>query len=70
MSCPTPKDIPFWEQYNLSVEEASAYFRIGERKLRKLIDEDKDAEFIIWNGSRPLIKKRLFEKYIDRSNVI
>ena len=29
-------EIPVWEKYTLSVEEAAAYFRIGENKLRKI----------------------------------
>lgn len=51
--------------YTLSVEEACAHFRIGENKLRKIINERPDADFILWNGSRVLIKRTLFEKFID-----
>ena len=29
-------DIPIWERYTLTIEEASKYFRIGENKLRRL----------------------------------
>ena len=65
-----PKEIPIWEKYMLSVEEAAMYFRIGEAKLRKIISEDKDADFILWNGNRPQIKRVLFEKYIDKCNVL
>lgn len=57
--------IPIWRKYTLSIQEAAEYFRIGDKKLRKLIDEGPDAEFILWNGSRPQIKRRLFEQYID-----
>ena len=32
-------DVPIWEKYTLTIEEASKYFRIGEKKLRKLITE-------------------------------
>ena len=28
-------DIPIWERYTLTIEEASKYFRIGENKLRR-----------------------------------
>ena len=62
--------IPFWERYTMSVEEAAAYFRVGENKLRKLISEDKDADYILWNGNRPQIKRKKFEEYIDRHNLI
>ena len=55
--------IPPWERYTLSVEEAAAYFRIGENKLRKIISEN--ADFILWNGNRPQIKRKKFEQFID-----
>ncbi|MBR3246251.1 MAG: excisionase [Parasporobacterium sp.] len=57
--------IPIWEKYTLSVEEAAVYFRIGEAKLRRLISENADADYILWNGNRPQIKRRLFGKFID-----
>ncbi len=62
--------IPFWEQYTLTVEEASAYFRIGIKKLRNFVNENKNADWIIWNNSRPQIKRKLFEQYIDSLDFI
>ena len=62
--------IPFWEQYTMTVEEAAAYFRIGENKLRKIISENKDANFILWNGNRPQIKRNIFERYIDHCGLV
>lgn len=64
------EDIPLWQKYTLSVEEAARYFRIGRAKLRKLIDENANAPYILWNGNRPQIKRKLFEEYIDKLNVI
>ncbi len=63
-------EIPLWEKYTLTIDEAAAYFRIGENKLRKIISEDPDAVFILWNGNRPQIKRVLFEKYIDKCSII
>lgn len=63
-------DIPFWEKYTLTIDEAAAYFRVGENKLRKLVNENKDAEYILWNGNRPQIKRKLFERYIDRCSLV
>lgn len=57
--------IPFWEKYTLTIQEASDYFRIGEKKLRKLVDNNKNSNFIMWNGNRPQIKRRKFEQYVD-----
>ncbi len=46
-------DIPVWEKYTLTIEEASKYFRIGENKLRRLAEENKDAGWlIIYHGVR------------------
>ncbi len=64
------KQIPFWEKYTLSIEEAAAYFRIGRDKLYKLVSENKDADFILWNGTRAQIKRKKFENYIDKLNVV
>ena len=61
----TKNYIPVWEKYTLTLEEASVYFRIGYKKLRKLIDEHPNAGFILWNGNRAQIKRKVFEKFVD-----
>ena len=58
-------DVPIWEKYTLTVEEASKYFRIGEKKLPKLAEENLDAGWVIVNGNRIQIKRKQFEKIID-----
>ncbi|MDV5976565.1 excisionase [Streptococcus canis] len=54
-------DIPVWEKYTLTIEEASKYFRIGE---------NKDAGWLIMNGNRIQIKRRQFEQVIDKLDAI
>ena len=63
-------DIPVWERYTLTIEEASRYFRIGENKLRRLAEENKNANWLIMNGNRIQIKRKQFEKFIDEAEVI
>ena len=63
-------DVPIWEKYTLTIEEAARYFRIGEKKLRKLVEENPDAGWLIMNGNRAHIKRRQFEKVIDSLDVI
>lgn len=63
-------DVPVWEKYSLTLEEASRYFRIGEKKLRKLVDEHPDADWYIMNGNRIQIKRKAFEKFFDMLTVI
>lgn len=64
------KTIPIWEKYVLTIEEAAQYFHIGENKLRRIISENRDAEFLLWNGNRAQIKRRMFERYIDNCDVV
>jgi len=63
-------DVPIWEKYTLTIEEASKYFRIGENKLRKLAEENLSAGWIIMNGNRIQIKRKQFEKIIDSLDVL
>ena len=60
------KDVPIWEKSNLSLEEAAAYSSIGINKLRDLTNE-KDCNFVLWVGNKRLIKKRLFDSYIEQA---
>ncbi len=65
-------NIPIWKKYALTIEEASCYFGIGENKLRKLISQDEinNSSLIIKNGSKSLVKRTQFEKYLDSLEVI
>lgn len=63
-------DIPIWVRYTLTIEEASKYFRIGENKLRRLAEENKNANWLIMNGNRIQIKRKQFEKIIDTLDAI
>ena len=58
------KHIPFWEKSNLTIEEAAAYSGIGRHKLRELTDND-NCSFVLWVGSRRLIKRRLLDQFLD-----
>ena len=68
----TTYNIPVWKKYTLSIEEAAAYFRIGEHKLRNLINENKNADYLLWNGNRVQIKSmwivwKLFKRKGNRA---
>jgi len=66
----TTFDVPIWEKYTLTIEEAAKYFRIGENKLRKLAEENLAAGWVIMNGNRIQIKRRKFEKIMDSLDAI
>jgi Excisionase from transposon Tn916. len=64
------KTIPLWERYVLTIEEAGVYFHIGEKRLRALVLEQPNADFYLRNGNRVLIKRKLFEKFIDMAEAV
>ena len=64
------REIPIWQKYTLTIEEAAQYFRIGENKLRRILSEHPDADYILYNGNRIQIKRVLFERFIDRCDVL
>lgn len=57
--------MPWWNKFTFSVQEASEYFGFSDRKIRKLIDEDENADYILWNGTRSRIKKDLFAQFVN-----
>lgn len=59
------KEVPLWEKSNLTLEEASAYSGIGINKLREL-SNGRDCTFVLWVGSKRLIKRKLFDSYIEK----
>lgn len=63
-------DLRIPEKYALTVEEAAAYFHIGEKHLRKLINGEPNAVWVLWNGTHAMIKRRLFEDKLDAANAI
>lgn len=60
-------NIPPWERYVLTLTEAATFYHIGENKLRMIVDEHPEADFIIMNGNRILFKKKKFEQFLDLS---
>ena len=58
-------EIPIWNKQNLTLEEASKYSQIGIDKLRTITD-DENCNFVLWVGNRKrLIKRKLFDQYIN-----
>lgn len=63
-------EIPYWEKYMLTRREAAEYFHVGEKKMRQIVDDNLDANFLLKSGNRIMIKRKLFEEYLDRATVI
>lgn len=58
------KEVPIWEKSNLTVEEAVAYSGIGVNKIKEISNDD-NCSFVLWVGKKRLIKRRIFDKYIE-----
>lgn len=59
------REIPIWEKSNLTLEEAAAYSGIGINKLRRMT-ESEQCSFVLWNGTKRLIKRWKLDEYMDR----
>ena len=55
--------IPINEKYMLSIREASDYFGIGIKNMRRLAENNTN-KFALYFGNRYLIVRNLFEAYI------
>lgn len=59
-------NVPVWEKANLTLEEAAAYSNIGINKIRD-ITNDEQCPFVLFIGNKRLIKRKLFDAYINRA---
>ncbi len=57
------------EKYTLSIKEASEYFSIGIKKMRRLAEENV-GRFSVYSGNRYLIIRSKFEKFIEESSAV
>ena len=51
-------------KFALTVKEAAEYFNIGEHRIRELTDK-KDCPFVLWVGSKRLVKRKKLEEYLS-----
>ena len=58
------KEIPIADKAFLTLEEAAAYYNVGINKLRIMTDSE-NCKYVLWNGSKRLIKRKMFEAYLE-----
>lgn len=67
---PTPKgdeaSSPYKEKAYLTLYEASKIYNIGIGKLRKMSNEKK-CPYVLFVGNKRLIKRKIFEEYMDKA---
>ena len=57
------------EKFSLTIREASDYFCIGQKKMRRLA-EDNLGKFSVYNGNRFLIIRAEFEEYLRSTPIL
>ena len=62
--------VPIKDKFCLTIDEASEYFGIGEKKLRKIVAENLNSDFVIQNGVKYLIKRKHFELFLNEISAI
>ena len=62
--------LPLNQRFTLTLKEASQYFHIGEKKLRRMAAEDHGAGFLLHNGRKVLIIREEFEQFLRQTSCI
>lgn len=64
------KEVPIWQKQNLTLEECAKYSNIGINRL-DLLTKEPDCNFVLHvGGKKRLIKRRLFDAYIEQVEAI
>lgn len=61
--------VPIYQKQNLTLEEAAEYSNIGINRLTMLIKEPT-CNFVLYIGNKRLIKRKLFDEFIENINMI
>lgn len=56
--------IPISEKYMLTIKEASEYFNIGIKNMRRMAEQNTGF-YAVFLGNRYLIVRKKFEEYMD-----
>jgi hypothetical protein len=61
--------VPIWEKSNLTLSEAAEYSNIGINRLTMLI-KNPHCKFVLFVGNKKLIKRKLFDDFINSVDMI
>ncbi len=62
-------EVLIWEKSNLTLEEAAAYSGIGINKLREITNQ-RGCDFVLWIGTKRLVKRKRLDAYIERVDTV
>ena len=64
------RQTPLNERYLLSIRDAADYFGIGEKKLRRLAENNLYHGFAVYNGNRYMIIRKKLEEFLESAESI
>ena len=59
-------EVPVWQKVTMTIDEASAYSSIGTSRIRELANNPR-CTFVLTVGTKKLIKRKEFDKFIEGS---
>lgn len=62
------QNIPIYKKLCITIEEAAEYSMIGEQRLRKIIEDDRSLDWVLYVGSWIRIKRPQFEDWVLEQN--
>lgn len=62
-------NIPVYHKVALTIKEAAEYSNIGVNKINELLREP-NCPFVLFVGSKKLVKREAFDEFIKKSLVI
>ena len=58
--------VPIWEKLNLTSREAAVYSNIGINKIDSMLNNPM-CSFVLHVGKKRLVKRKEFERYLERT---
>ena len=63
-------EVPICQKAMLTVKEAAMLTNIGEHKIRLIVKQNPSANFILNVGTKCLLKRELFLKFLEEKYVL
>ena len=67
--CLKVEQVPIYQKMTLTIREAAEYSNIGINKIDAMLKQP-GCPFVLYIGTRKLVKRKEFEKYISENTVI
>jgi excisionase family DNA binding protein len=58
--------VPVWEKITLTITEAAALSNIGVNKISEMANNPR-CPFVLYVGKKRLIKRKEFEKFVEKN---